>query len=608
MEAAQKRRRLGGAQLRPDHAAAAREMLRDHDRSRSNASASSSSSSSDGGSASDSSDSSDGGATKNELSASDDEPAEFRVSSRSLHELLPGEYVHPSVRCTAVEGKALGLVLQHPVPGGTLLLRSVGLRVVPEADGASVCLAALLDSLAALAKARPHTHERLLHRFATMAPRPITRPHRDAYVANQSVVGVGPPGATAEQRRTAYEQWLGTLVDNAPGCGLASGADALDLLVRLSRNIYDQGASAGAALLNHSCAPNVALSCTVGELQPGSDDGQDDAQLNEILCSFDVWSVDAIDAGAELSASYLSFEEQLLPTVARRAKLQEWGFHCNCTRCSNDASDSSEALLTAVRCLECETGYCSSIGASQDRFAACIVCGRPAPADAGVSDLLSNTERALEVAATYEGDPETQWSELSALYAQLTQPAASDSDALANRSASRVVQLHPRHWLMTRLHLRAAAAARELLPALRPALESEDSSLVDHATQVFRHALLGVVVHLRTALCAASQICSPHDRLVGSLRSRLAAALQNAANEPAVALHAYTVLPDSPEEEPEEGSAEETALAVRRCREEAVAHERAAIAIEKLNPAARGAGAAQDLAGMLYHREAKQPL
>jgi hypothetical protein len=150
---------------------------------------------------------------------------------------------------------------------------------------------------------------------------------------------------------------------------------------------------------------------------------------------------------------------------------------------------------------------------------------------------------------------------------------------------------------MTRLHLRAAAAARELLPALRPALESDEPSLVEHAKQVFRHTLLGLVIHLRTALSAVVQVCSPHDRLVGSVRSRLASALQNAANEPAVALHAYTVLPDS-QEEP--GSEEEAVLAVRRCREEAVAHERAAIAIEALNPRkARGAGAAQDLMGML---------
>jgi len=67
-----------------------------------------------------------------------------------------------------------------------------------------------------------------------------------------------------------------------------------------------------------------------------------------------------------------------------------------------------------------------------------------------------------------------------------------------------------------------------------------------------------------------------------------------------VALQAYTAAPDGAAEAPEQGSRAEVALAVRRCREEAVAHERAAIVIEKLNPRAeQGSGAAQDLMGML---------
>eukprot|EP01043_Picozoa_sp_COSAG02_P020596 COSAG02_NODE_1020_length_15166_cov_48.849671_9_plen_527_part_00 len=516
----------------------------------------------------------------------------------NLLELLRGEYVHPSVRCAAVEGKALGLVLRHPVPAGTLLLRSVGLRVVPEADGASVCLSGVFGSLDALAKARPRVHQRLLHRFAMMAPRPIRQLDRDAYVAKQSVAGALPE-ATVEQRRVLYEQWLGKLICGASECGLATGADALDFLVRLSHNIFDEGASAGAALLNHSCAPNVAMSCILGELDPHPDSEQGQSEVDKILCSFDVWSVEDMDAGAELSPSYLSLDEQLLPTAERRAKLEKWGFRCNCARCSNHARES---FLTAVRCLECETGHCTSVGPNQDRFAECVVCGCSPPSSERISDLLRSTNRALDDIDAYEGDPETQWLKLRSVYEHLTEPRAvrSDSDSKSNSSPSGTVQLHPRHWLMTRLHLRVAAAARDLLPALRPALESDDPSLVEHATQVFRHTLLGLVIHLRTALTAVVQVCSPHDRLVGSVRSRLASALQNAANEPAVALHAYTVLPNSQEAALEAGSDEERALAVRRCREEAVAHERAAIDIEKLNPRkARGAGAAQDLMGML---------
>lgn len=74
-------------------------------------------------------------------------------------------------------------------------------------------------------------------------------------------------------------------------------------------------------------------------------------------------------------------------------------------------------------------------------------------------------------------------------------------------------------------------------------------------------------------------------------------ALQNAANDPGVALQAYTVPPDS-QEEP--GVAEaEAALAVRRCREEAVDHEKAAISIGQLNPRRdKGRGTAEDLMGM----------
>ena len=102
------------------------------------------------------------------------------------------------------------------------------------------------------------------------------------------------------------------------------------------------------------------------------------------------------------------------------------------------------------------------------------------------------------------------------------------------------------------------------------------------------------------ALSAAMRLCSPQDRLISRLRSRLASALQNAANEPVVALRAYTVLPDSQAEDPAPGSAEEIALAVRRCRDEAVAHERASIATERLNPrAAHGAGAAREMMGIL---------
>ncbi len=595
---APKRQRLSGVQLRPEHAAAAREMLCGiPGRSATSSSSSSNSSSSDDGSGSDSS---DPGVGEHQPAPSKD-AADVRVGDCNLLELLRGEYVHPSVRCAAVEGKALGLVLRHPVPAGTLLLRSVGLRIVPETDGASVCLSGLFGSLAALAKARPRVHQRLLHRFAMMAPRPITQLDRDAYVAKQSVADA-PPEATAEQRRVLYEQWLGTLICDASGCGLATGADALDLLIRLSHNIFDEGASAGAALLNHSCAPNVAMSCTLGELDPHADSDLGQSEVDKILCSFDVWSVEAMDAGAELSWSYLSLDEQLLPTAERRAKLEKWGFRCNCTRCSNHASDRCEALLTAVRCLECETGHCTSVGPNQDRFAECVVCGCSPPSAERISDLLRSTNRVLDAVDAYEGDPETQWLKLRSVYEQLTEPraVASGSDSASNRSPSGTVQLHPRHWLMTRLHLRAASAARELLPALRPALESDDPSLVEHATQVFRHTLLGLVLHLRTALSAVVQVCSPHDRLVGSVRSRLASALQNAANEPAVALYAYTVLPDSQEEAPEAGSDEETALAVRRCREEAVAHERASIGIEKLNPRkACGAGTAQDLMGML---------
>jgi hypothetical protein len=594
---AAKRRRL-----QPQHAAAARELLNGaaHSSLCSSGSSGSGSGSSSSGSGSSSSEG-EGEGEGGVVGGASVGGADPSAGDLSLRELLPGEYVHPAVRCAAVAGKELGLVLAQSVPGGTLLLRTAGLRIVPEAGGGSIDLADLFRRLASLARARPGMYERLRRRFDTMAPRPIGRAHRDAYIAKQSVAG---PGASVEQRRAAFAQWLSQLLERAPGCSLANAIEALDLLVRLSSNIYDEGASAGVALMNHSCAPNVAMSCTLGD---PSDPQQQSERPNDggattddpALCCFDVWSVDTIDAGAELTPSYLSAAEQLMPTAARRAKLREWGFHCTCARCSSGLHSESEAVLTAMDCSCCSGGRCESLGPEHGRFAACSLCGAPPPAPQLVAELLSHVSGTLEAAEASDGDPETQWAELSALHSQLSR----DGDASANAAGvvcGRGVRLHPLHWLMTRLHQRAAAAARELLPALRPALESDDLSLVEYATEVYRAALLGLVLHLRRALCAAVALCSPNDRLVGALRSRLASALQNAANEPAVALQAYTAAPDGAAEAPEQGSRAEVALAVRRCREEAVAHERAAIVIEKLNPRAeQGSGAAQDLMGML---------
>lgn len=168
---------------------------------------------------------------------------------------------------------------------------------------------------------------------------------------------------------------------------------------------------------NHSCAPNCSF----------SNAADNDAATVRV--------VQAAAAGAELTISYLTESERLLPVGMRRARLQDgWLFHCSCPRCQADEATGD----AATRVFVCRRPGCAGlVGAASP----CPLCGTPPDVDALAAEAaLTAQVLAADESLTGHG------------------VAAHTLHAWLCRGAG---LLHPFHWLMSYLHQNFALA---LLP------------------------------------------------------------------------------------------------------------------------------------------------
>lgn len=121
----------------------------------------------------------------------------------------------------------------------------------------------------------------------------------------------------------------------------------------------------------HSCDPSCCWSY-----------GEDDA--------FVLRARVALDAGAELTISYLQDEDLLKSTIVRRQKLQNWRFTCGCTRCELPVD-----LGRGFRCRKCRVGIC--YGNTAGGMEPCHVCTYKPPQEEVTKLLHFEEEYVLRV-------------------------------------------------------------------------------------------------------------------------------------------------------------------------------------------------------------------
>ncbi|CAE7468573.1 yif1a, partial [Symbiodinium natans] len=122
---------------------------------------------------------------------------------------------------------------------------------------------------------------------------------------------------------------------------------------------------------NHACQPNATLCPETGG-----------AIRLVALCD--------LAPGEEILVSYLSGEDLLRPTWARRRELERgpWGFRCECERCRG------KDLTRGMQCLSCGDGsYYPTEGGS---WSCCEACGDQPPSQEAVSEAESFWQSALQ--------------------------------------------------------------------------------------------------------------------------------------------------------------------------------------------------------------------
>lgn len=183
-------------------------------------------------------------------------------------------------------------------------------------------------------------------------------------------------------------------LSQAPKTGFAEqdsgdGADGALLRVVRANGVQSFDGSTSVCRLvsraNHACQPTATL-CP----EPGG--------------AIRLVALRALEPGEEILVSYLSGEDLLRPTWARRRELLRgpWGFHCECERCRE------KDLTRGMQCLNCGAG--SHYPLEDESWSCCETCGHAAPSSAKVAEAESFWQAALQGLDTAD---EPQYRELA---------------------------------------------------------------------------------------------------------------------------------------------------------------------------------------------------
>ncbi|CAE7597998.1 unnamed protein product [Symbiodinium sp. CCMP2592] len=183
-------------------------------------------------------------------------------------------------------------------------------------------------------------------------------------------------------------------LSQAPQTGFAEqdtgdGADGALLRVVRANGVQSFDGSTSVCRLvsraNHACQPTATL-CP----EPGG--------------AIRLVALRALEPGEEILVSYLSGEDLLRPTWARRRELLRgpWGFHCECERCRE------KDLTRGMQCLNCGAG--THYPLEDGSWSCCEACGVAAPSSEKVAEAESFWQAALQGLDTAD---EPQYRELA---------------------------------------------------------------------------------------------------------------------------------------------------------------------------------------------------
>ena len=348
-------------------------------------------------------------------------PAAAEGRPPPLRAACRGEYVHPALRCAAVQRKGFGCVTSAKLRAGELLLVARGLRfssasAEPGRRDGGLFLAEALQQLGALVHGDAADATALLGSWRGLCPREPSVALRAPLLA---------------QTATLTE----LLALHGANCGVRGIGDLVDLVLKIECNAFAGGLFPLAACLNHSCRPNVAVTLRRAKsLGPGGEESETSTHETRALRD--------IGAGEELCIHYLGLAAQHRGRWERRHVLSNGprGFICCCAgcascagdaagsmRCTHGARDESDgdstaaAAAAAVRPIEwlemlanrerrdISSGWCTQT--ALDRWAACGRCcskGRTCRPAATAADLRA-CERALQAAPSADDLHAPRW-------------------------------------------------------------------------------------------------------------------------------------------------------------------------------------------------------
>lgn len=293
--------------------------------------------------------------------------------------------------------------------------------------------------------------------------------------------------------------------------GLADGRDVQRLGVKLSRNGFAEGVFPDACRFNHSCRPNCLFFTRPAPSCPGG---------VELV----IVATERVDAGAELTISYLPEARTHLPTDQRRMLLErQYDFRCTCRRCHRPAQPPAvrraERALEAMCCAKCAAAR-PAHGLAAGGEGADVPLGAHLPLDEH-EDLSGERAGGYTPCARCgaEADEAALDSALLACHAHMgaaaragaggsVQGARAEHDALCELLRGGGRSLFPTHWLAIEIRWRLQATSAALLARAAPAAGPERRDLLRaHAAHSLAlveasEPIVGASSHLMAALCA----------------------------------------------------------------------------------------------------------
>eukprot|EP00753_Platysulcus_tardus_P007843 PLAT15505.7.p1 GENE.PLAT15505.7~~PLAT15505.7.p1 ORF type:complete len:572 (-),score=264.64 PLAT15505.7:5-1720(-) len=390
----------------------------------------------------------------------------------------PPVYICPDVLLAtnlAERGGSRGFVAKRALPAGTLILSERAAYPWPRSLSSLPELAGLASMLGS------ERRSELVRACSQLHPRSLEE-------ADEELVD-----QLAEAHAGAVEAMLEeeSARESRGEIGAAlTRPQLLRLLFSLRCNAFASGLYLHMSMWNHSCVPNCV------KFSPG---GAESSAVGDAGCS-EVWTQRAIEAGEELTISYL--RPRLLPQRARARRLrQQFMFDCDCPRCSR-VEERSEAL--------------ACVRAAEDG------CDGRVPPEAPVCDVCG-LDQALEAedSASHVDDIASRLMSAERL---LAQRRSADAYRAAQTVADMAAQLlHSSHLLWPRLHSALCAAARAELPSGDAAslAGGRAAEAKQAAVQLLRHALALRRLQLTTVGCQAAECATACDDAAAAVQALL---------------------------------------------------------------------------------------